>query len=73
MKPIIFSVVCILALLVSSQNPGQLNGLATGSIYLATNDLANAASSKSYTVNFNGNLGNTSLAYALGTAKITQL
>ena len=54
------------------QGPAELNGLTTGSIYLATNDLFNAPSAKAYTVNLNSNLCNSSLSYALGNSIITQ-
>ena len=67
MSPKIFIlIICALTLIVCSQTPGQLDGLVTGSIYLAAEDLVNPNIPKLYSYNLKTDFGDGSLTYALG-------
>ena len=46
--------------------PGELNGVASGSIYLTSNDLSTAGPTKNYSVTFTHPPGTAPCGYGLG-------
>ena len=56
---------CLTALAITI-SPGELNGIASGSIYLTSNDLATTGAVKVYSVTFNNPPGTTPVGYAFG-------